>query len=75
MIRTAIVRNGRYLRRTLDEMESALDVASARCLHYGSVNLFPVFSQMLEFVRNEGGESMRVPGDPRSDSIFGPENR
>ncbi len=46
------------LRRTLDEMESTLDVASAQCPHCGNVNLFPGFLEMLAFVCQECGESV-----------------
>ena len=63
------------LQRTLDEMESTLDVASARCPHCGSVNLFPGFFEMLAFVCNECGESVRVSDDPSNDSILGPDDR
>jgi hypothetical protein len=41
--------NAADLRRTLDEMQVKLDVASERCPHCGSVNHMPGFSQMLAF--------------------------
>jgi DNA-directed RNA polymerase subunit RPC12/RpoP len=63
------------LQRTLDEMESTLDMASARCPHCGSVNLFPGFSEMVAYVCNECGESVQLSDDPGGDGIFGPEDR
>jgi hypothetical protein len=63
------------LQRTLDEMESTLDVASARCPHCGGVNLFPGFAEMLAFVCKECGESVRVSADPSIDRIVGPKDR
>jgi len=44
------------LRRTLDEMELTLDVATARCPHCGAVNVFPGFSSMLVFICHHCGK-------------------
>ena len=44
------------LRRTMDEMECRLDVASEMCPHCGTVNLFPGFSKMLVFRCTNCGE-------------------
>jgi DNA-directed RNA polymerase subunit RPC12/RpoP len=51
------------LQRTLDEMESTLEVASAKCPHCGAVNLFPGFTQMLAYVCTECGEPVKVSDD------------
>jgi RNase P subunit RPR2 len=48
------------LRRTLDEMELTLEVASEKCPHCGAVNLFPGFSGMLAFTCRECGQAVRV---------------
>ena len=63
------------LQCTLDEMESTLDVATARCPHCGSVNLFPGFSEMLAFVCKECGESVRLSDDPSIERMFGREDQ
>ena len=54
----AILRTVRLadVRRTLDEMESQLPVASAICQHCGAVNLFPGFSRMMAFTCHECGK-------------------
>jgi uncharacterized protein (DUF983 family) len=50
-------------------MESTLDVASAQCLHCGSVNLFPGFSEMVAFVCDDCGEGVTIaPDDSRRTS-------
>ena len=48
------------IRRTLDEMELSLDVASELCPECGSVNLFPGFSRMLAFRCRECGEGVKI---------------
>lgn len=48
------------IRRTLDEMELSLDVASEICSKCGAVNLFPGFSRMLAFRCRECGEGVKV---------------
>jgi RNase P subunit RPR2 len=54
------------LKRTLDQMELALDVASAICPHCGSVHLAPGFSELLVFVCEQCGEAVKL-ADPRRD--------
>jgi predicted RNA-binding Zn-ribbon protein involved in translation (DUF1610 family) len=48
------------LRRTQDELQLSLDVASEKCPHCGNVNLFPGFSRMLAYICPACGESVRV---------------
>jgi ribosomal protein S27E len=48
------------LRRTLDDMQLKLDVASERCPHCRSVNLLPGFSQMLSFTCRSCGRAVVV---------------
>jgi hypothetical protein len=48
------------LRRTLDEMQLKLDVASERCPFCRSVNLLPGFSQMLAFTCRSCGRVVVV---------------
>jgi hypothetical protein len=50
------------LRRTLDEMQLKLDVASERCPFCRSVNLLPGFSQMLAFTCRSCGSAVVVKG-------------
>jgi hypothetical protein len=50
------------LRRTLDEMQLKLDVASERCPYCRSVNLLPGFSEMLAFTRRSCGRAVVVEG-------------
>jgi hypothetical protein len=51
------------IRRTLDEMELSLDVASEICPNCGAVNLFPGFSRMLAFRYKECGEGVRATNE------------
>jgi hypothetical protein len=53
------------LRRTLDEMESQLAVASGICQHCGSVNLFPGFARMMAFTCHECGKGNACQESPR----------
>jgi uncharacterized protein (DUF983 family) len=48
------------LRRTLDQMELLLDVATGKCPHCGAVNLFPGFSKMLAFTCRECGQAVSM---------------
>jgi DNA-directed RNA polymerase subunit RPC12/RpoP len=47
-------------RRTMDHMELAQDVASERCPHCGSVNLFPGFSRMFAFTCRGCGAAVKT---------------
>jgi hypothetical protein len=49
-------------RRTLDEMQLKLDVASERCPFCRFVNLLPGFSQMLAFTCRSCGRAVVVKG-------------
>ena len=46
---------------TFDQMEATLDVASEKCPHCGSVNLFPGFSRVKAFVCTECGRGVSLP--------------
>lgn len=46
------------LRNTLDQMELALDVATALCPHCRAVNLFPGFTRIEAFVCRECGKGV-----------------
>jgi len=48
------------LRRTLDEMQLKLEVASERCPDCRSVNLLPGFSEMLAFTCRSCGRAVVV---------------
>ena len=48
------------LRRTLDQMELTLDVATEKCSDCGTMNLFPGFSKMLAFTCRECGQAVGV---------------
>jgi hypothetical protein len=50
------------LQRTLDEMELTLDVASAQCPHCGATHLAPGFSELIAFVCEQCGETVRTEG-------------
>jgi hypothetical protein len=50
------------IRTAFDEMEASLDVASEKCPHCGTVNLFPGFSRMRAFVCRECGEGVSLAG-------------
>ncbi len=52
------------LQRKLDEMETSRDVASAKCPHCGSVNLFSGFSEMFAFICDECSQSVTNPSQP-----------
>jgi len=52
------------LRKTFDEIELTLDVASGICLHCGALNLFPGFSKMKALTCNYCGEFTRLSDDP-----------
>ena len=54
------------LRKTFDEMELTLDVASEICSSCGAVNLFPGFSKMDVFTCKSCGEVTRVSDDRTS---------
>ena len=58
----AVVRTVRAseLLRTLDEMESKLDLAITRCRHCGAVNLQPGFDRLIAFVCDRCGKSNKV---------------
>ena len=62
------------LRRTQDELQLSLDVASEKCPHCDAVNLFPGFSSMLAYTCRNCGELVRLSNDPSVEAIFGPEN-
>jgi hypothetical protein len=59
------------LRRTLDEMELAGDVASALCPHCGATHLVPGFSTLMAFVCDYCGKAVQLSDDPGVDQIFG----
>jgi hypothetical protein len=61
------------LRQTLNEMEASLDVASEKCPHCGSVNLFPAFSVMRAYTCRQCRKLVRLSSGPDIDAIFGPE--
>jgi hypothetical protein len=48
------------VRRTLDEMQLTLTVASEMCPHCRSVNLFPGFDSVLAYICRECGKSVKV---------------
>jgi hypothetical protein len=48
------------LRRTLDEMQLKLDVASERCAYCRSVNILPGFSEMLAFTCRSCGRAVVI---------------
>jgi hypothetical protein len=50
-------------RRTLDEMELSLGVASEQCSHCGSVNLFPGFDSMDAYTCRQCGAGVVVSGE------------
>jgi hypothetical protein len=52
------------LEKTLNEMELKLDLATAKCPHCQSVNLFPGFSRMLAFVCQTCGKGVSIPESP-----------
>jgi len=47
-------------RGTMDQMELAQDVASEKCPHCGSVNLFPCFSRMFTFTCRGCGAGVKA---------------
>jgi ribosomal protein S27E len=59
------------LRRTLDEMELTLDVATAKCPHCGAVHLSPGFSELRAFTCKQCGEVVRLSDDPNIERLFG----
>jgi hypothetical protein len=61
------------VRRTLDEMQLTLAVASEICPHCGSVNLFPGFDRMFAFTCRSCGKVARLADDPNIQRFFGPE--
>ena len=50
------------LRRVQDELQLSLDVASAKCPHCFSVNLFPRFSTMLAYTCRNCGQPVNASG-------------
>ena len=48
------------IHRTLDQMQLALDIATAKCSRCGAVNLFPGFSKMLAFTCKECGQAVML---------------
>jgi hypothetical protein len=48
------------LRRTQDELQLSLEVASEQCPHCGAVDLFPGFSRMLAYTCRHCGEPVKV---------------
>ena len=48
------------LRRTQDEMQLSLDIASEQCPHCGAVNLFPGFSRMMAYTCRQCGEAVNL---------------
>jgi hypothetical protein len=60
------------LRKTFDEMELALDLATEICPHCGGANLFPGFSEMLTYTCKQCGKLVRLSDDPEVDRLFGP---
>ena len=48
------------LRRTQDEMQLSLDIASEQCPHCGAVNLFPGFSPMMAYTCRQCGEAVNL---------------
>jgi hypothetical protein len=63
------------VRRTLDEMQLTLAVASEICPHCGSVNLFPGFDRMFAFTCRFCGKVARLADDPNIQRFFGPDAR
>ena len=57
------------LQRTLDEMESSLDMRTDMCPHCGKVNVFPVFSTMMVYICQECGESVNLGAGCQLDRI------
>jgi hypothetical protein len=51
------------LRRTFDEMELTLDVASEICPKCGAANLFPRFSKILAYTCRECGKGVKTEND------------
>ena len=51
------------LQRTLDEMESTLDMCTDMCPQCGQVNVFPGFSRMMAYVCRECGEPVNLEPD------------
>jgi DNA-directed RNA polymerase subunit RPC12/RpoP len=48
------------VRRTLDELQLKLAVASEMCPHCGSVNLFPGFDRMLAYTCRQCGKGVKL---------------
>ena len=63
------------LQRTLDEMELTLDVASAQCPHCGTTHLASGFSELIAFVCEQCGETVRLKDDPSIDQFSGTRRR
>jgi Zn finger protein HypA/HybF involved in hydrogenase expression len=59
------------LQRTLDEMQLALDVATAKCPSCEAVHVASGFSELIAFKCDNCGRTVKLKNDPNVEKLFG----